>query len=144
METVRSILEEKGNHVYCISPNAPVFAALEVMAKHDVGALVVREGELPLGLFGEREYARNVILTGRTSRELRVAEVMSLNVPCVSPGESVEYCMRVMTQRRVRHLPVTEAGQLVGLVSIGDVVHSLLEDRAQTILQLHEYIWTAR
>lgn len=140
MDTVDSILQSKGNIVHSVLPETFVFDALETMARYDIGALVVRDGELPLGLFGEREYARKVILFGRSSRTLRVGEIMTRDVPTVGTDESVERCMQIMSARRCRHLPVVDEGRLCGIISIGDVVNALIAEREFEIIQLHHYI----
>jgi CBS domain-containing protein len=140
MDTVGRILENKGTVVHCVLPETFVFDALELMARHEIGALVVRNAELPLGLFGEREYARKVILAGRSSRIVRVAEVMTTDVPTVGLHEALDRCMETMTRRRVRYLPVVDDGRMHGIISIGDVVHALLAERDFEIDQLHHYI----
>jgi len=140
MMTVHRILSGKEGGALTISPDATVFTALEVMAAHDIGALVVvDEGEV-VGVFSERDYARKVILRGRSSKALCVRDVMSTDVIWVRPEQSVVDCMALMTQRRVRHLPVKRNGRLVGVVSIGDVVKELISEQQFTIEQLEHYI----
>ena len=141
MKTVRQLLGRKGYSVFTTSPDSTVFEALEVMAEQDVGALVVLdpEGEVA-GLISEREYARKVILRGKLSRDTRVRDIMRTEVICVSSQQSVDVCMKLMTEHRCRHLPVVENGQLAGLVSIGDVVKEVIEDQQFTIEQLQHYI----
>lgn len=139
MDTVRDILTVKGNLVHCVTPNAYVLDALKIMADHDVGAVVVRSGSLPVGLFGEREHARSMIVD-RRARMRHVKEVMLADVPCVEPNEAIDHCMEVMTRTRVRHLPVIEGCSLVGLVSIGDIVRAAIAEREYRIGQLHHYI----
>lgn len=142
MYTVRQILRRKGHEVFSVDPEARVLDALALMARHDVGALLVRDRSgVILGMFSERDYARKVILRGKSSREIAVREVMSSRVISVSPAESVDRCMAMMTELRTRHLPVLEGPELVGLVSIGDVVKALLEEKDIEIEQLSGYIY---
>jgi CBS domain-containing protein len=139
--SVRQLLQDKGSAVYTISPDDTVFRALEVMADHDVGALVVVDGSgAVVGIFSERDYARKVILHGHASRDLKVNAIMSSPVVSVSPDQTVSDCMRLMTQRRFRHLPVVEDGRLVGLVSIGDVVKAVMSEQEFLIEQLQAYV----
>ncbi len=140
MVTVKQLLDEKGLSVWTTSPNASVFDALLAMAEKNVGALVVTEGKNVVGIFSERDYARKVTLLGRRSRELAVADVMSTNVVHVSPHDSVEHCMELMTDKRIRHLPVLEDNALVGIISIGDVVRRFIEEQRSTITHLEDYI----
>jgi len=139
--TVRQVLQDKGTTVYTISPDDTVFRALEVMAEHDVGALVVVDAAgAVVGVFSERDYARKVILHGHASRELRVSAIMTSRVVTVSPDQTVADCMRLMTDHRIRHLPVVEDGRLVGLVSIGDVVKAVMSEQEFLIEQLQAYV----
>ena len=139
MRTVRQMLTGKAPLV-SISSAATVFDALASMARHDVGALIViDEGQLA-GIFSERDYARKVILHGRTSKELAVADIMTPHVVCVRLDDSVEACMALMTDKRVRHLPVVDGDAVVGVVSIGDVVKALLHEQQFVITQLERYI----
>jgi CBS domain-containing protein len=141
MSTVRDILNNKHNkEVYTISPNITVFNALNIMAEKNVGALVVTEGKKVIGMFSERDYARKVILRGKSSKELTVAEIMTTNVLFVTPDNTVEECMALMTEKHVRHLPVLENDALVGLVSIGDVVKQIISDKNFRIKELERYI----
>jgi len=141
MKTVRELLKHKGGAVHTISPEASVYEALERMAQHEVGSLVVLDerGELA-GLISERDYARKVILKGRASRDLEVREIMSESPTCVTSTHTVAQCMELMTHRRFRHLPVVENGQIAGLVSIGDVVRAIIEDQQSTIEEMESYI----
>jgi CBS domain-containing protein len=140
VKTVRQLLGRKGYAVHTVGPRASVFEALQLMASHDVGALVVvEEGEV-VGLVSERDYARKVILRGKLSRDTAVGEIMSREVIHVTSQETVETCMGLMTERRVRHLPVLENGQLAGIVSIGDVVKAIMEEQQSTIEELEHYI----
>lgn len=139
MRTVRLMLQGKAPLV-SISSAATVFDALDLMARHDVGAvIVVDEGRLA-GIFSERDYARKVILHGKHSKELAVSEIMTTDVLCVRPDDSVEACMALMTDNRVRHLPVVDGEAVIGVVSIGDVVKALLHEQQFVIDQLERYI----
>ena len=140
MKTVATILGSKGGEVWSVGPDALVFEALERLAEHDVGALVVMEGERLVGIVSERDYARKVILLGRRSNEAKVREIMTSEVLTVNPENSVEDCMSLMTERRIRHLPVVEDGKLVGIVSIGDIVKAVISAQEQVIEQLERYI----
>jgi CBS domain-containing protein len=140
MKTVRQLLEAKGSAVHTVVPGASVFDALRVMAEKNVGALVVVEGERLVGLISERDYARKVVLLGRVSKDTPVADIMTRDVVCVDPGKGMDECMAVMTEGHFRHLPVLEGGRLAGIVSIGDVVKSLLDHQQFTIEQLEHYI----
>lgn len=140
MKTVKGILEEKGYAVHTIAPDQTVLEALRLMADNDVGSLVVLDGERVIGLLSERHYARNVILKGKFSKDVPVREIMNPRAICVGPGQTVDACMKLMTEHKARHLPVLEAGRLVGIISIGDVVNAIIEDKQFAIEQLHHYI----
>jgi len=140
MTIVRHILDKKGQFVWTIRPDDTVFAAIEEMARKDVGALVVVDNGDPIGIFTERHYARNVFLKGRSSPTTVVKDVMRTGFLYVTPDRTVEECMAIMTVERVRHLPVMDDGNLVGLISIGDLVKSIIEDREFVIDQLTNYI----
>ncbi len=140
MKTVKQILEEKGCQVWSVAPTATMFEALTMMAEREVGALTVLEGDKLVGIISERDYARKVILRGRTSRDTLVQEIMSSPVICVHLHQTVDECMALMTGRRFRHLPVLEEQKLVGIVSIGDLVRSLIEHQQFYIAQLESYI----
>jgi CBS domain-containing protein len=140
MMTIRHVLAEKGREVHGIDPDATVFNALKLMAEHNIGSLAVLENGAIVGLITERHYAREVVLKGRTSPATRVREIMSTKVIFARPDQTVEECMAIMTARAVRHLPVLEDGHLVGLVSIGDMVKSVIADQKFTIEQLEHYI----
>ncbi|HET8564284.1 MAG TPA: CBS domain-containing protein [Candidatus Binatia bacterium] len=144
MVTVRDILQGKGNQVWWVSPDATVFDALALMAEKNVGALLVLEGEKIAGIFSERDYARKIILKGKASKETSVKEIMTSEVTTVRPGQSVEECMALMTDQRIRHLPVLEGDKLVGLVSIGDVVKAVISAKEFIIEQLETYITGGR
>lgn len=140
MQLVKHILEKKGNQVYSINPDQTVFEALNFMSDKKIGALLVMESDKVLGIMSERDYARKVILHGKSSKELKVGEIMSENVLCVDINNSIDECMAVMSDKRVRHLPVVENGKLTGIVSIGDIVNAVIEDKEFTINQLTNYI----
>jgi CBS domain-containing protein len=144
MTIVRHILNKKGQLVWTIGPDDTVFAAIEEMARKDVGALVVVENGDPIGIFTERHYARDVFLKGRSSPTTVVKDVMRTGFLYVTPERTVEECMAIMTAERVRHLPVIDDGNLVGLISIGDLVKSIIEDREFVIDQLTNYITRTR
>ena len=140
MEKIRNVLREKGTDVWSVGPRATAYEALEVMADKNVGALlVVNEGVL-VGIFSERDYARKVILRGKTSRETFVEELMTRDVYALAPDASIEECMVLMAQTHCRHMPVLEDGQLVGIVSIGDVVNSIISQQDIKIKDLENYI----
>ena len=140
MTTVRHILEDKGRQVWSVRPGDKVYDAIKMMADKDVGSLVVLDGSKIVGIVTERDYARNVFLRGRASPQTRVDDIMERNVVCVGPDQSIEECMALMTMKRLRHLPVIERDELVGIVSIGDVVKSIISDREFVIEQLEHYI----
>ena len=144
MTTVRTILDDKGTTVHTIRPGAAVIDALRLLEEHNIGILVVREGDAVVGLFSERDYARKIVLQGRTAHTTTVADVMTRNVVSVAPDASIDHCMDLMTGRRFRHLPVLENGRLAGLISIGDVVKRLIAEREQTIQHLTSYITGTR
>ena len=137
---IREILHTKGNAVWTISPEATVFEAIQMMADKNVGALLVTaEGKL-IGIISERDYSRKVILKGRSSKETPVREILSGRVIFVTPDHTVEECMRLMTEHRVRHLPVLEGEQIAGVVSIGDLVNWIIGAQNSAIHQLETYI----
>jgi CBS domain-containing protein len=140
MHTVKELLREKGSEVWTIAPTVTVYEALELMATKNIGALVVVEGGNVAGIFTERDYARKVVLKGRSSKTTKVSELMVTDVLYVSPDDTIENCMALMTDKRLRHLPVMENGQLVGLISIGDIVRVIISDREFTIRELERYI----
>ena len=140
MTTAHDILRFKGQTVHSVRPDDTVLAALGVMAEHDIGAVLVVEGDELLGILTERDYARKVALVGRASRDSPVRAIMTTEVVCVPPARTVEECMGIMTERRCRHLPVVENGHLVGVVSIGDLVKATIDEQESTINQLKNYI----
>lgn len=144
MTTVKDVLDGKGRNIYFISPNASVYEALNLMAENDIAALVVLEDDCLVGIISERLYAREVILKGRTSQGTLVRDIMSTRVLYARPEQSVQECMAVMTAKGVRHLPVLQDGELIGIVSIGDMVKSVIGDQAFAIEQYEHYIHGGR
>jgi CBS domain-containing protein len=140
MISVRQLLDRKGRQIFSIAPGTAVLEAIRLMAERHVGALLVMEGETLSGIVSERDYARKVILMGRSSADTPVRDIMTAAVITVQPETPVEKCMQVMTERRVRHLPVIEAGRVVGMVSIGDLVKAVIAEQQQHIEQLESYI----
>ncbi len=140
MHTVREILQKKGTAVRSVAPDDSVLRALEVMAEHEVGGVVVLDGDKLVGILTERDYARRVVLLGRASRELPVSRIMTPHVVCVTPERTIEECMALMTEKRVRHLPVVEQKKVIGVISIGDVVKATIAEREFEIAQLQSYI----
>lgn len=140
MKRVNEMLDEKGYDVWSIDKGACVFDAIKLMAEKEIGALIVMDGERVAGILSERDYTRKVILMGRTSQQTLIEEIMTREVVSVSPGETVKECMTLMTDRRIRHLPVMDEGRLVGMLSIGDLVKAIIADQQFTIEQLEGYI----
>ncbi|HXS20543.1 MAG TPA: CBS domain-containing protein [Steroidobacteraceae bacterium] len=140
MTTVRHLLDRKGRALFSIEPEDPVLEAIRMMADRHVGALLVMRGAELAGIVSERDYARKVVLLGRSSAETPVWQIMSSPVVTVSLETSVQDCMRLMTERRIRHLPVMESGGVIGMISIGDLVKIVIEEQQQTIEQLESYI----
>lgn len=140
MKAVQELLEDKGRQVWTIAPGASVFQALELMAEKEIGALVVVKEDAVAGLISERDYARKVILKGKSSKELEVRDIMTSPVICTRPERTLKECMAVMTDKRVRHLPVLDHGRLAGLVSIGDLVKAIIAEQQFQIEQLESYI----
>ena len=140
MTTVQQLLAQKGHGILCAGPDDTVYSAIKKMADEDVGSLVVMEDGKLIGIITERHYSRNVFLKGRSSPQTKVVEIMERDVVCVRRVQSVDVCMALMSAKRVRHLPVIDDGKLVGIVSIGDLVKSIITDREFTIEQLEHYI----
>ena len=140
MTTVTQLLAEKGHKVFSVTPDDTVYDAIRKMAEENVGSLLVMEDEKLIGLITERDYARNVILKGRTSPATRVRDIMKTDVLYARPDQSVEECMAVMTDKKVRHLPVIEQGNVIGVISIGDLVKSIISDQKFIIGQLEHLI----
>ena len=139
-DSVGLILKQKGSQVYSIAPHATVYEALEMMADKGIGALAVMDGADLVGIISERDYARKVVLDGRSSKEMKVHEIMSSPAVTVNPKTTIDECMRCMTDERCRHLPVVEGGRVVGVVSIGDLVNWIITAQDFTIHQLEDYI----
>ncbi len=145
MTTVSDLLREKGNVVWATRPDATVFEALELMAEKNIGAVLVLDENKLVGVMSERDYARKVILMGKSSRETAVCEIMTERVVCVRPSQTVAECMALMTEKRIRHLPVLDTGdRVIGIVSIGDVVKAVIAQQEFTITNLEQYITGAR
>jgi CBS domain-containing protein len=144
MQTVGQYLATKGNQVWATRPDASVYEALERMADKDIGSLLVMEGDKLVGIFSERDYARKVILHGKSSKETLVSEIMTSRVAYVRPEQSIEDCMAIMTELHVRHLPVMADEEVIGVISIGDVVKSIISEQSFTIKQLENYITSGR
>jgi CBS domain-containing protein len=140
VKTVRDILDVKGHHVWRVPFEATVFDALQLMAEKEVGALVVVDGPKPVGIISERDYARKVILLGRTSPTTLVREIMTSHIVYTHPDQPIEECMAIITDKRIRHLPVMEEGKLIGIISIGDLVKTIIAEQKFTIEQLERYI----
>jgi CBS domain-containing protein len=138
--TIRAILNQKSGDVFSISPDATVFEAIEIMDAKNVGALLVMEQERVVGIISERDYTRKVVLRGKRSRETKVAEIMSTNVTVTHPREPVEKCLRLMTDKHIRHLPVLEGDKVVGVISIGDLVKHVISCQSAAIAHLEHYI----
>ena len=144
MKTVKDILRVKGSDIWSTTPDATVYEALQTMAEKNVGALVVLDADTVVGIMSERDYARKVILHGRSSREIRVREIMTSEVYFVRPEQDIQECMAQMTDKRVRHLPALENDRLVGIISIGDVVKAVIAEHESTIKHLEDYITGGR
>lgn len=140
MKTVKHILHNKPAIVHAVSPAASVLDALKIMMEKNISALLVTEGEQLKGIFTERDYARKIILQGKSSKDTAISEVMTRNPHTITPDEAIDRCMQLMTNNHFRHLPVLDGGTVVGIISIGDLVKSIIEDQQQTISQLQSYI----
>ncbi|PYJ71841.1 MAG: histidine kinase [Verrucomicrobia bacterium] len=138
--TIRTILSHKSGDVFSISPEATVFEAIEMMEAKNVGALLVMEREQVVGIISERDYTRKVILRGKRSRQTKVAEIMSTNLTVTHPREPVENCLRLMTDKHIRHLPVLDGDKVVGVISIGDLVKHVISCQSAAIAHLEHYI----
>ena len=140
MKTVQDLLDENNRELIKIDPNQTVFEALTMLSKYEIGALVVMNGETLSGIFSERDYARKVILSGKSSKETFVKEIMTEKVKCISPQNNIEDCMKIMTESRFRHLPVLEKDKVLGIISIGDIVRETITYQKFIINQLEQYI----
>ena len=137
---IGAILNQKHGEVFSIAPDAMVFKAIELMAEKNVGALLVMKGEKLVGVISERDYTRKVFLRGKSSKETRVDEIMSTDISTTKPGEGVDECLRLMTEKHIRHLPVIEGGKVIGIISIGDLVKHVISCQSATIAHLENYI----
>ncbi len=144
MTTVRNILQDKGNTVWFASPETPIVDALRTMAQKNAGALLVMDHDAVVGIFSERDYARKVVLQGRSATEAKIKDTMTSDIISVTPEQSIDECMALMTEKHIRHLPVLENGKLAGLISIGDVVKAVIAEKEHLIKQLHNYITGGR
>lgn len=140
MKLVKQLLDNKGHELYSIEPDAFVFDAIKLMAEKEIGALLVMEGDKLVGIVSERDYARKVILKGRSSRETPIRDIMTVRVTCAHPEQSVQECMAVMTDKHIRHLPILENNVVVGMISIGDLVKAIIAEQQFMIEQLEQYI----
>lgn len=140
MATVKDMLRTKGHDIWSIPPDASVYDALKLMAEKNIGAVLVRDSESLVGILSERDYARKVVLQGKTAMDTPAREIMTDRVICVRPEETAEECMAVMTEKKVRHLPVLEDDQLIGVISIGDVVKAIIPEQEFIIEQLEHYV----
>ncbi len=140
MNTVKDLLDDKGYQLFSLTPGDTVYDAIALMAERSVGALLVLEGRKLVGILSERDYARKVILQGRRSQDTPVRDIMTTEVVCVSRDRTVEQCMSLMTDKRIRHLPVVEGSEVIGMISIGDVVRAVILEKQHLIEQLERYI----
>lgn len=140
MKTATQLLAAKDSAVWTISPDSSVLDAIRLMGEKNIGALLVTDGTQLAGIISERDYARKVILKGKESHSTPISEIMTGNVVSVSPGESIDGCMELMTKHKIRHLPVIEKGMVVGVLSIGDLVRAIIADQSDTIAHLEGYI----
>ena len=140
MKSVKHLLETKSNEIFSVTKDTSVFDALKVMMEKNISALLVMEYSTLEGIFTERDYARKIILQGKSSKETAISEVMTSDLLTINKKDSIDHCMQLMTDKHIRHLPVLEAGIVIGLVSIGDVVKYVIQDQKQTIQQLESYI----
>lgn len=140
MGKVRNILQTKSNTIFSVTPDTIVYNALEVMFEKNVSALLVMENENPVGIFTERDYARNIALKGKSSRETKISDIMTKNLITITPDYTIDEAMRLMTEKFIRHLPVMDENKLVGIISIGDLVKHLIEEQKFIIGSLENYI----
>ena len=140
MDNVGNILKQKGNQVWSIGPEDTVYRALEILAEKNIGVLLVMEGQRVVGIFSERDYARKVILKGKSSAAMKVGEIMSKDVLYASPGDSVEKCMAIITENKIRHLPIMQDGKLLGMITSGDIINHIISRQKFEIQELKKYI----
>ncbi len=138
--TVNQIVNKKGSEVYAILPDITVYEAIKVMCDKNIGAILIIENGILKGILSERDYARKIVLKDKTSKDTLVHQIMETNLAVVKPSDTIDYCMELMTNRRVRHLPVLEGNTVVGIISIGDVVQAIIEVQKDTIDHLNSYI----
>jgi len=140
MRNVQQILDQKGSRIISAAPTASVREVIGLMAEHNVSAVLIMKGNELVGISTERDYARKVMLLGRNSADTPISDIMTASVLCVTPGDTAQRCMSLMTEKKIRHLPVRENGEVIGMVSIGDLVKAVIEDQQQEIQQLQQYI----
>lgn len=140
MKTVRNILQYKSQSIYSVDPDTSVLDALKIMMDKNISALLVMEGPELKGIFTERDYARKIILQGKSSKETKIKEVMTASLEVINLNSSIDHCMQVMTDKHIRHLPIVDNGKVSGMISIGDLVKFVINDQKQTIEQLQSYI----
>ena len=140
MKTVRNILQYKSQSIYSVDPDTSVLDALKIMMDKNISALLVMEGSELKGIFTERDYARKIILQGKSSKETKIKEVMTAKLEVINLNSSIDHCMQIMTDKHIRHLPIIDNGKVAGMISIGDLVKFVIEDQKQTIEQLQSYI----
>ena len=140
MRTIKQLLDDKGRDIWSVTPETSVFDAIKLMAEKEVGALMVTEGGRPVGIISERDYARKIIIRGLSSRDTPVKDIMTARVVYARPDQTVRECMGMMSEKRIRHLPVMEGEQLLGVISIGDLVKAIIAEQEYTIQQLEQYI----
>ena len=140
MQTVRQLLGSKSPEIHAVAPQDAVIDAIRLMAEKRIGAVLVMEGPLLAGILSERDYARKIVLQGRSSRDTPVRDIMTAEVVTVAPGDSIDHCMQLVTDRRIRHLPVVDGGEVIGVLSIGDLVKTVIELQRRDIDQLQRYI----
>lgn len=144
MKNISQLLQDKGADVWAVSPESSIFDGLKLMAEKNIGALLVVDSNELVGIFSERDYARKVVLEGKSSRKMMIGEIMTEKVFCVRPDQSIQECMELMTEKHIRHLPVLENEELVGVISIGDVVKAVISEQEFVIEQLENYIASSR
>jgi len=140
MKTVRNILQYKSQSIYSVDPDTSVLDALKIMMDKNISALLVMEGSELKGIFTERDYARKIILQGKSSKETKIKEVMTASLEVINLNSSIDHCMQIMTDKHIRHLPIVDNGKVSGMISIGDLVKFVINDQKQTIEQLQSYI----
>jgi CBS domain-containing protein len=140
MKKIRNILENKGHQVYSVNPQTSVYDALHVMMEKNISSLLIMENEVLKGIFTERDYARKLVLQGKSSKDTPIADIMTADLYTITPSHTIDHCMEMMSSYKIRHLPVIDNNRVTGMVSIGDVVKFIIEDQKRTIQQLESYI----